>query len=127
MLAEWRERERPGAVGDERAGVDRCRHAFYLRVGYAEQNDIGVARRFSTPERSMHLSPASTEHRRERRSEAPAADDRDRMGHQLHRQLVRRVERGNLVALGQRWVVEHRGQKVIESATQPEHRLADVE
>src|SRR6185436_10293137 len=44
----------------------------------------------------------------------------------LHRELVRRVECRNLVTLGQRRVVEDRGEKVVQASTETEHRLPDV-
>src|SRR6266542_2561023 len=42
-------------------------------------------------------------------------------------ELVGGVERGDLVALGERRVVEDRLQEVVDPAPQPEHRLPDVD
>src|SRR5437773_11555744 len=48
-------------------------------------------------------------------------------GHALQRvQLVLGIEGSDLVGLGQRRVVEHRVQEVIERAVVAHHRLADV-
>src|SRR6267154_3989030 len=45
---------------------------------------------------------------------------------QSHRQLVRRVERRNLVALGQRRIVEDSGEEIVQPGAKSEHRLPDV-
>src|SRR5262249_5238349 len=45
----------------------------------------------------------------------------------LRYQLVRRIERRNLVALSESRVVEDRAKEVVEAATQPDHGVTDVE
>src|SRR5262249_61806424 len=45
----------------------------------------------------------------------------------LAAQLVVRVERRDLVALGQRRVVEHRPEEVIDPPAETQHRLPDVD
>src|SRR5262249_12380785 len=45
----------------------------------------------------------------------------------LHRELVRRVQRRNLVTLRQRRIVEDGRQEVVQPTPKPEHGLADVQ
>src|SRR4029077_4164721 len=40
--------------------------------------------------------------------------------------LVRHVQRGDLVGLGERWIVEHRVDQVVDGAAAAHHGLADV-
>src|SRR4051812_8786980 len=42
-------------------------------------------------------------------------------------QLIRGVQRGNLVALGQRRIVEDRREEIVETTAERDHRLADVQ
>ena len=54
------------------------------------------------------------------------AQRRDRLGQADRAQLVQRVERCDLVRLGERRVVEHRVDEVVDRAAEAHHRLADV-
>src|SRR4051812_26821223 len=47
-------------------------------------------------------------------------------GHSSHGEFVRRVQRRDLVALGQRRIVEHGREEIIEPRTEADDSLADV-
>jgi len=61
-------------------------------------------------------------------ADAPSIASRARLDQSscLRRELIRRVQRGDLVTLGKRWIVEHCLEEVVESSAEPDHCLPDV-